>query len=141
MDDIDFAKKMEKFFNQSFAIGDRGKAGWDCLTIMSDFFESCGVEFPSEFKGWNSENYPERWERGEGVDVLRDFLHSIGDHVDPNFILPGDVLIFEMDGVVSGGIYLGSGHFQAVDRKHGVLRLPLKFFMSALTDVRRLLPR
>ena len=139
MDDIEFAKKMEKYFNQKFSIGDRGMKGWDCLTSMADFFKSCGVEFPDEFKGWTWENYPERWEKGKGIDIFGEFLHSIGKPVDPNYMLPGDVLVFEAGGAVSGGIYLGNGHFQGVDRKHGVVRLPLKFFKVALTDVRRLL--
>jgi cell wall-associated NlpC family hydrolase len=141
MDDIAFAEKMTKFFGQSFNLGDRGKKGWDCLTSMADFFESCGIKFPLEFRDWNEKNYAERWERGEGMDVFRDFLYSLGEPVDRNYMQPGDIIIFEMKDVVSAGVYLGSGHFQAVDRKRGIVRLPLRYFNIAIKGVRRLLPR
>jgi cell wall-associated NlpC family hydrolase len=141
MDDIEFAKKINRFFNSPFLLGGRGEKGWDCLTSMAAFFESCGIDFPSEFKDWNWGNYVERWERGEGMSVFRDFLHSLGQSIDINYMLPGDIIIFEMNNIVSAGIYLGSGHFQTVHNKEGVIRLPLRFFRTAIRGVRRLLPK
>jgi len=79
------------------------------------------------------------------MDVFRDFLFSLGEPVDINYVAPGDIIILEKivdkKNIVSAGLYLGSGHFQAVSNPHGVIRLPLGFFKSAITGVRRLIKK
>jgi len=144
MDDIEFVEKTNIFLRGKFALGDKIK-GWDCLNSMADFFESMGVKFPDQFRDWTWANYGERWQRGEGMDVFRDFLFSLGEPVDINYVAPGDIIILEKivdkKNIVSAGLYLGSGHFQAVSNPHGVIRLPLGFFKSAITGVRRLIKK
>ncbi len=141
MDDIKFVNKTNKFLNGKFVLGDRSK-GWDCLNSLAEFFDSMGVSFPRQFKDWNEQNYPKRWERGEGMETFREFLLSLGRPIDLNYLRPGDVIIFEKEyegkPVVSAGLYLGSNHFQAIHNKLGVIRLPLWFFKSAIIGARRL---
>lgn len=138
MKDIEFAQKMSPFLGKPFALGDRLK-GWDCLNSMAEFFESVGIDFPNEFKGWTWGNYVERWKKEMNFKIFREFLFSLGESIDLNYILPGDIIIIEKAGYVSAGIYLGSGNFQAVSNPHGVVRMPLRFFESAITGVRRLI--
>lgn len=137
LNDVEFVEKTNKFMNMPYALGDKTK-GFDCLNMMMEFFDSAGIPFPKQFRDWTIENYPERWARGEGMDVFRDFLFSIGQPVEREFILPGDIIILEKAGVVSAGLYLGNGIFQAAHNKQGIIRLPIKFFVDAITGIRRL---
>lgn len=137
VNDIEFAQKMSPFLGKPFSLGDRSK-GWDCLNSMKAFFESVRMKFPDEFKGWTWGNYAERWKKEMNFTIFKEFLFSLGEPVERNFILPGDIIIFEKAGYVSAGIYLGSGNFQAVSNPHGVVRMPLRFFETAITGVRRL---
>ena len=138
MKEIEFATTMNKFLGAKFALGDKA-SGWDCLNSLEHFFKSAGVDFPGEFKGWTWSNYAERWSRGEGMEVFKEFLISLGESVDINRIMPGDIIVLEKGGIISAGLYLGNGHFQAVSNPHGVVRLPIKFFYSAIISVRRLM--
>ena len=144
MDDIEFVEKTNIFLRGKFALGDKAK-GWDCLNSMADFFESMGVKFPDQFRDWTWANYAERWQRGEGMDVLRDFLFSLGEPVDINYVAPGDIIIFEKaidkKNIVSVGLYIGNGNFQAVFNPHGIMRMPIKFFLNAVTGARRLIKK
>jgi len=140
MNDIEFVDKTNKFLRGKFALGDKAK-GWDCLNSMAEFFESMGAKFPDRFRDWTWANYAERWQRGEGMEVFRDFLFSLGAPVDINYMGPGDIIIFEKSGIVSVGLYLGNGNFQAVFNPEGVIRLPLRFYRDAVTGVRRLIKK
>ena len=144
MDDIEFVEKTNIFLRGKFALGDKIK-GWDCLNSMADFFESMGVKFPDQFRDWTWANYGERWQRGEGMDVFRDFLFSLGEPVDINYVAPGDIIIFEKaidkKNIVSVGLYIGNGNFQAVFNPHGIMRMPIKFFLNAVTGARRLIKK
>lgn len=147
MNDIEFVEKTNRFLNGKFSLGDRSK-GWDCLNSMAEFFDSIGVKFPREFGDWNESNYADRWNRGEGMQTFKDFLLSLGEPVDLNYIRPGDIIVLEKPDrnnpkelIVSAGLYLGGGHFQAVHNIKGVIRLPLDFFRIAIVGVRRLIKR
>ncbi len=118
MNDIEFAKSLEPYLFKAYSLGDPSK-GWDCLNCLGDWAKKNGLEFPDEFEGWTWENYTERWNRGDGMDVLRRFLMSLGDSVNINYMLPGDILVLEARGVVGAAQYLGSGHVKVVERGKG----------------------
>ena len=138
MDEIGFINRANRLLGAPFALGDRSK-GYDCLNSMAELFESQGVIFPREFGDWNEANYAERWEKGEGMATFRAFLFSLGEPVDINYIALGDIIILEKKGIVSAGIYLGSGHFRAVHNHLGGIVFPLNFFRRAIAGVRRLI--
>lgn len=54
------AKSMQKLIDCKFSLGDVSR-GWDCLNSLKLFYEGCGVTFPTEFEGWDWNNYAERW--------------------------------------------------------------------------------
>jgi len=145
MNDIEFAEKMSPFLGKPWILGDNGSKGWDCVSSMRTFFNSCGIKLPEEFRGWTWENYPERWERGEGMDIMKEYLLSLGDPVDINYIRPGDIIVLEAkqngENLVSAGLYVGNGLFQVVAKEHGVMRIPIRLYKmgGAIVGIRRLI--
>lgn len=143
MDDIRFVRSLHPYLFKPFSLGDRSK-GWDCLNQLGDWAKENGYEFPDEFKGWTWGNYAERWERGEGMDVFFDFLMSLGEEVDINYMLPGDIIVLKIKDpasnkdVVSAVQYLGSNKIKAVPKEMGTVVLPMSFYKPAIKSVRRL---
>ena len=141
---FEFTQLIKKFVDAPHAIGDISK-GWDCLNLLNELYILLGKDFPTEFKGWNAENYAERWKRGEGKEIYREFLLSLGEPIHPNYALEGDLFIFAGSGLVFPGIYLGRGHLlmvfaqcDAKQKNRGCKVVPLSFFKKALIGVRRL---
>lgn len=134
---------MRPYLFKPFALGDRAK-GWDCLNQLGQWARENGFEFPDEFKGWTWENYAERWERGEGMDVFLDFLMNLGDPVDINYMLPGDIIVLKVKDPVSGKMvisaaqYLGANKMKAVTKEIGIAVIPMSFFRTTIHAVRRL---
>jgi hypothetical protein len=143
MNDIQFVNSLKPYLFKPFSLGDKSK-GWDCLNQLGDWARENGYEFPDEFKGWTWANYAERWERGEGMDVFYDFLMSLGDPVDINYMLPGDIIVLKMTDpmtmkeIVSAVQYLGSNKIKAIPKEMGTIVLPMSFFRMAIRSVRRL---
>ena len=140
----EFTEKIQQFIDAPHILGDPSK-GWDCLNILREVYTLLGKSFPTEFEGWNAENYAERWKRGEGKAVYRDFLFSLGQPVEPNYALEGDLFIFDGVEQLFPGIYLGRGHLLMVfapcdtkQKNRGVKVVPLRFFKEFLIGVRRL---
>jgi cell wall-associated NlpC family hydrolase len=139
MNDIEFTKKTYQFINKPWKLGGDGKEGWDCISSIKSFFESCGIELPKEFKGWTWENYCARWERGEGMTIFKEFLLSLGHSVSIDQIQRGDIIVLEKNDLVSCGLYVGNAHMQVIPKEYGTTIVPIGFFRSAIIDVRRLL--
>lgn len=139
MNDIEFQKRIDKYLWKPFAVGDKGK-GWDCLNSLRDYFENLGIEFPDKFLDWTWENYAERWNKGEGNEVLYSFIMSLGRPIDLGFIDIGDIIIFVRHGYTSLGQYVGNGNFKAHHPERGCIVLPLKFFSISIPKggIRRL---
>lgn len=137
MKDIDISKAARKLIDAPYFLGP-SEQGFDCLTIMRHFYNNLGIQLPPLPEGWTDKNYAERWKNGEGREELYEYLLSIGEEVQVNYMISGDLLIFDGEKWVFPGIYLGSGHFLAAYEK-GVLCCPLKFFRKNIIEVRRLL--
>ncbi len=140
----EFTTKIKQFIDTPQYLGDTSK-GWDCLNILREIYTLLGKDFPKEFKGWNAENYAERWRHGEGKDIYREFLLSLGESINPAYAIHGDLFIFEGNAQVFPAIYLGKGHllmvFAPCDKKQknrGCKVVPLSFFKRFLIDVRRI---
>ena len=141
---FEFTQKIQKFIDAPHVLGDPSK-GWDCLNILREVYTLLGKDFPTEFKGWDADNYAERWKRGEGKDVYREFLFSLGSPVDPAYALEGDLFIFEGAEQLFPGIYLGRGHILMVfapcdtkQKNRGCKVVPFSFFKKFLIGIRRL---
>jgi len=136
---FEFTKKIQHFIDKPFALGDKSK-GWDCLNSLAEFYDSIGKRFPREFKEFNEQNYAEKWKAGEGKKVFREFLLSLGESINPNYALEGDLFVFDGEETAFPGIYLGRGHVLMVFDK-GVKVLPLKHIrkLFKVVDVRRFL--
>ncbi len=142
MNDIEFANQMQRYLWKPFSLGDPSR-GWDCLNQLIDFAKRNNLEFPKEFKGWNEQNYAERWDRGEGMQVFKEFLLILGESVDRGRMLPGDIVILEMpdaagNKIISAVQYVGDGKIKAVPKEMGTIVLPLAFFGIAIKGIRRL---
>lgn len=134
----EFTKKIQKFVDAPFALGDKDK-GWDCLNSLDDFYRSIGKDFPTDYKGINKDNYVEKWESGKVKKLYMEFLLSLGSSINPNYAIEGDLFIFDGTEWAFPGIYLGRGHLMMTFDK-GVKVAPLKILkrMFKLVDVRRL---
>ena len=141
---FEFTQIVQKFIDAPQIFGDTSK-GWDCLNILREIYTLLGKDFPKEFKGWNAENYAERWRHGEGKDIYREFLLSLGESVNSNYAIHGDLFILEGNQQVFPAIYLGNGNLLMVfapcntkQKNRGCKVVPLKFFKKYFIDVRRL---
>ena len=136
---FEFAEKIKKFTDAPLALGDKTK-GWDCLNILDEFYRSIGKDFPTEYKGINESNYIEKWNSGNVGNLYLEFLLTLGESVNPNYAIEGDLFIFKGREVAFPAIYLGRGNLQIVCEK-GVRVVTMKV-MKALyglpIDVRRL---
>lgn len=110
--------------------------GFDCISILHEFYGRLNVHLPAPPEGWTLENYAEKWKAGEGRDELAEYLMSIGSEVPTNYERSGDMMIFDGKQCVFPGIYLGNGHFLAAFER-GVMVVPLRFFRNILFSTRR----
>ena len=134
--DIDISNSAKRLIDADYHLGPVDNA-FDCLTILREFYGNLGLTLPPLPDGWTDDNYAQRWQNGEGREELYYYLLSIGTEVEPNYIIAGDLLIFDGKEWVFPGIYLGSGHFLAAFEK-GVRVVPLKLFIHALVEAKRL---
>jgi hypothetical protein len=134
----EFTLKIQKFVDAPFALGDKTK-GWDCLNSLDDFYRSIGKDFPEEYKGVNKDNYAEKWKSRNGKKLFREFLLSLGSKIDPNYMIEGDLFVFDGENFSFPAIYLGRSHLLTVWDK-GIKVVPLKAIkrLFKLADVRRL---
>ncbi len=91
---FEFTQKIQKFIDAPFALGDTSK-GWDCLNSLAEFYDSIGAKFPREFGEWNEQNYADGWLRdpSKARMTLIKFLRTLGEPVDKNYLMEGDLLI------------------------------------------------
>jgi cell wall-associated NlpC family hydrolase len=140
--DTQISKAADRFVDCPYVLGDIRK-GFDCLSMVLDFYRAMGIDLlPGEWNGWTEENYPERWERGEGRREFIDWLKTLGVSVDLAYLQRGDLIIFDgpiPSGEFKGpGIYLGNGHVVRIFQNGGHV-IPLKPFEHTIVDVRRLI--
>jgi cell wall-associated NlpC family hydrolase len=128
-----------KYLNQPYFVGDKTK-GYDCISLIWDFYESFGIKLPHEFEDLNEGNYAEAWANDpkRAGQVMRRYLMSIGWEIGKNFYKAGDLLVFEKEEEVFIGIYTGNGHLKLVF-KQGVFDSPYHVFEKMHIATRRLL--
>lgn len=135
--DILIASAAKKLIDAPYSLGNKA-LGYDCISMIFEFYSALGVEFPKEFKGFTLDNYAERWKAGEGREEFMEFMDQFGEEVEVNFARAGDLIIFDSGAWASPGIYLGSGHVLCSFEK-GNLVVPMKFFKHTILGVRRCL--
>ena len=144
MNDIEFVNTSKRFVDTPYALGDPSK-GWDCINSLIEIFCRLGVDFPRQFGDWNESNYAERWNRDEkeARKVLRAFLFSLGDPINCNFAIRGDLFLFEdpdHDIPMFPGVYLGNGNILlTLGTKKGTRVVSLGVIKKYLKEVRRLI--
>lgn len=136
MNDILIAQAARKLIDAPYCLGNE-KYGWDCLSMMWEFYGNLGIKLPRRFKGYSDDDYAERWRKGEGREELFDYLTGLGEEVQENYERSGDLMIFDGKEWVFPGIYLGSGHILCAFEK-GCMVVPFKMFKHALVGIRRL---
>ncbi len=132
---VEITQKLQRFIDGRYALG--GCNGWDCLSIILDFYRDFSVPIPEEFKSFTRENYAERWSAGEGRSELREFLFSLGQPVEKNYALIADLMIFQEESEnIFGAVYLGNGHVLCAFPK-GIRVVPFRYYERLLIGVRR----
>lgn len=120
-----------------YKLGSSGEA-FDCLSFMLNFYEERGIKWPTEWRGWTRENYAELWKDGYGRTELYEFLKELGEEVDINFMLEGDLIIIDAGEAAIPAIYLSSGSAMLVIYERGVMVVPLWSIQDKIVEVRRL---
>jgi hypothetical protein len=141
IDDSEFARRVDKLVDKGYCLGDSSK-GFDCLNSLIEIYQD---KFPTEYKGWNTSNYAQRWKSDEveGRRVLEEFLLSLGVLVMPNYRIRSDLILMETSDPVSiiPIVDLGQGHGLLV-ANFGCNVLPieglLRLSKSVIKSVRRL---
>lgn len=134
--DVRVANAVKDLVDKSYHLGPSSD-GYDCIAIIQSFYGAMGVDLPKEYKGFTIENYAERWVAGEGRSEFLEYLTGLGKEVGANYMLAGDLMVFEHNGQPYPGIYLGNGHVICAFEK-GVKVLPHKFLLKNLVSTRRL---
>ena len=97
---------------------------YDCVHMFVEIYE-----LPTEWQGYSLEkaNYLEEWEkdRMSAMKKFSEFLSLFFDEVHPSYREAYDVVIFEGEGFLIHGIYLGNEYFMAMDEKRGVYVSPV----------------
>jgi hypothetical protein len=136
------AKAVEKYRGKRFFLGDPSR-GWDCLNSLLDLYGGMGYIFPKEMEGIDGSNYPDIWnkENVRAREVFARFLLSLGDPVEPDFYVRGDLLIFK--GAQLGtcpAVFLGNGNIMMLlSAKEGIGIEPFRRYKKWLIAVRRLI--
>lgn len=95
--------------------------GVDCLGLLLSFFKELGVQIP-----YKQEFYKSDWYQHTPEERYLDGLMQYGIHIEPEQILPGDVLYFRtgllakapVNKITHAGIAIGAGQFvHALNRK------------------------
>jgi cell wall-associated NlpC family hydrolase len=132
-----FYSAVNKLVDAKYALGNTAK-GFDCVNSLIHVYRSCGINFPKQFKHYTEQNYADLWKEGKARDDFEEFLHSLGQEINPNYKAPGDLLLFEAKEIrVLPAVYVGNGKMLLV-LKEGLKILPFKFFKKILRSVRRL---
>ncbi len=133
------AQQAEKYLNKPFVLGDTSK-GFDCISLILDFFGVLGYTFPEEFEGITRENYVNEWlihpEKTGGIRER--FLRSLGRPIEKNFFRRGDLLLFRKALEFFAAIDLGNGNMKALF-KEGVHDVPFHLFQKWHIESRRLI--
>lgn len=111
----------------------------DCLGMILGIYRKLGYQFPTEFEGFTEENFLEKWRRGEGRDVLRRFIASLGIPAEKNFEHPGDLFYGEIRGEYIFGIYLGGDHALMMFQESGGKVVPFSRCKPFIQGIRRLI--
>ncbi len=97
----------------------------DCVNLLRLVYEPLGASLPTEFEGLTWETYAERWKKAPDYSLVERFLMGLGRPIEPNYLLPGDLLIIsDMTGGVFPAIALINSKAVTVDRKIGVMVFP-----------------
>lgn len=138
------SKIVDRLVDKKFALGKQDtdsvkpEKGLDCLNSLYHIYKYLGFDFPTEWKGYNVENYAKRWEKEDCRGDFAEFLQSLGREIDPNYRLAGDLMLFEGKQVpVFPSVYLGNGKL-LIAFHEGVRVVPFKFFKKFLKSCRRL---
>ncbi len=133
------AQQAEKYLNKPFVLGDTSK-GFDCVSLIRDFFEAFGYQFPTEFEGITWENYAEEYLRDpvRVLNIRERFLMSLGRHIEKKFFRRGDLLLFREGIQFFACIDLGNGNMKALFEQ-GVQDVPYHLFAKWHIESRRLI--
>lgn len=138
MKQSDIVDVARRFVEAPYALGDTDK-GWDCLSLIMEFYRQLGVTLPVEHRGINISNYADVWKGGGGRAEFFEYLTAIGEEIEPNYAILGDLMIFDYgNNCVAPGIYLGNGTVLCAYEK-GIFVIPLRFIKKHLYEVRRCL--
>jgi hypothetical protein len=111
----------------------------DCLGMILGIYRKLGYQFPTEFEGFTEKNFLQKWRQGEGRDVLRRFIASLGEPVGKNFEQAGDLFYGEIDKKYVFGIYLGQDNALVMFADTGGRVLPFTRCKPYIQGMRRLL--
>jgi len=130
------ATVIKELLDKPYELGGKGES-YDCLSLILKFYESFGVQFPLEWRGWTRENYAERWIKGEGREEYYEFLCEISDPVDIKFMRERDLIIMRHEGEMWSAFYLGNSHVACVTKEVGIKVLPLWCIKHFIREVKR----
>lgn len=127
-----------RMVDKAYALGDTS-AGWDCLSMIWEFYDRMGVGLPREHKGVTAENYAKVWASGGGREEFLSYLEGLGESIGKNYLICGDMVVCEYEDWAAPGIYLGSGNMLCAYEK-GVFVVPMRFFDDKFLFARRICP-
>lgn len=115
-----------------YLLGGSGPEGFDCITMVYHFYHSLGIRLPIEFEGIHFSEY-----RSHILDfaLFARFLHSLGEPVHKNHILPGDLAIIEPVGKeeTHPAILLTNSHLLLGSIDLGIIQVPLRVILSPIS--------
>jgi cell wall-associated NlpC family hydrolase len=113
--------------------------GFDCVSFPLYVYEKLGADLPHEFEGLTWETYAEAYQQKPDYPLFLRFLLSLGQKIDPNYRLPGDLLVMaggDQGEHITAAILLPNQKAVRVDPGLGVMIFPAQLIKD-LRGVRR----
>ena len=134
------ANQADKYLGKPYCLDDPIN-GWDCFNMLLDFYQAFGYQFPTEFEGYSLKAYKDLWleDQDKAKQVLSRFLLSLGEPVEKNFFIRGDLLLFRIPRKnLFSAIALGNGNMK-IAVQEGVTDVPFHIFQKLFVGARRLI--
>lgn len=123
---IKFSEVVSKYIDKGYELGSWGPDSYDCMSFIYSFYKDLNVDLKDSYQGVTKNSYVDIYRNDEirAKSLLREWFDSLGEEVDINYSIPGDLILVDKEGLFAVLINIGNGNFMGVHTPKGVITLP-----------------